>query len=232
MRGNDYAILITTWSGPRLVETIHSIEVGERVLVVDGSQHGWPLARQWNIGIERLLGEGYRAVVVCNDDILLSHPNFEYVPPILSQALLVGGHGKSEDCILVTGYNLRSQPHTGPDQMREDEGLRWMPHPDFSCFCVDRRLFEQVGKFDESFVPAYFEDNDMHRRIVLAGFNGYSYAPYFHYGSSTVGFDKAREREVANRFPDLERYYKAKWGGGPGHETFTMAFNGARVPGV
>lgn len=35
--------------------------------------------------------------------------------------------------------------------------------------CLPRRVYEQVGELDERFETAYFEDNDLLRRIVLAG---------------------------------------------------------------
>lgn len=96
-------------------------------------------------------------------------------------------------------------------------------HPEicaWSCFLIRRRLVDAIGWFDEGFHPAYFEDNDYHWRMQIAGFDVNIVQGCFvasHVGSATIkrarpdGFDEQFER---NR----ERYIK-KWGGLPSFET-------------
>jgi GT2 family glycosyltransferase len=93
----------------------------------------------------------------------------------------------------------------------------------FTVFCARRSLFEKIGWFDERFFPAYFEDNDFGYRMKLAGIP-YHYAQvgYAHHGSATIAAYTAAERSAHDdRFRALATFYKAKWGGPPGHETFT-----------
>src|SRR5207237_1639342 len=67
-----WAYAISTWSGARIVEAIQSIPKDSRLLVVDNSQRGWPLAKSWNYAIERLcISEGFDAVIIMNDDVVL-----------------------------------------------------------------------------------------------------------------------------------------------------------------
>lgn len=231
------AYLVTAWSSVRLAETIHSIPQGSRLLVVDNSQHGWPLSRGWNYGIERLLGEGYDAVVVMNDDVVLRPDSgANLARALLEEQFQHPERRPGPEALLVTCR------HANHGDMYTDEvnwGLlnaavpTWQPGPDFSCFCVGSRLVEVVGKFDEGFCPAYFEDNDMHRRIQLAGFEGYAVTPYWHYRSGTVRGD-AERRAVINGggFAASRRHYCRKWGvpddgqNPIGRETFAVPFNG------
>jgi len=43
--------------------------------------------------------------------------------------------------------------------------------PYWQCFAIGDTVIEEVGLFDEALYPAYFEDNDMSRRVEAAGYN-------------------------------------------------------------
>lgn len=224
------AYCVTSWSGAHLQQTIAHIPKGSRVLVVDNSQHGWCLAKAWNYGIERLcMTEGYDVAIVCNDDILLRPDTGE----LLAHGLLYGQYeeGYSPELLLLSGR------HAAPNDNRTDEAdwdllnaaePKWQPGPDFGLFATTRRLFDEVGRFDEGFNPAFFEDNDMHRRIQLAGFEGGAYAPYWHLLNGTIRTDSERRGVVMNGgFEHSRGHYVRKWGGEPGHERYTVPFGGA-----
>lgn len=216
------AYAIVTWSGTRLVETVHSVPFGARCLIVDTSQHGWPLAKAWNYAVERLcVRERFDVVIVCNDDIVLKSDTGEH----LADALLHRQHDSDfpflRKPLVVSAYNTRDAPDVGPG---------WRTGPDFSCFAVNKRCIDIIGPFDEHFIPAYFEDNDAHWRIRCAGYDAYAYAPCFHHGSQTVANDPERKAEVDRTFESLRGYYRQKWGGDVGQEQYTTAFNGAHEP--
>lgn len=107
--------------------------------------------------------------------------------------------------------------------------LRYVKDRGFSAIVITREVWDLVGPFDEGFWPAYFEDNDYHRRCILAG------VPYDdvqipseHWagGSATIKTDHALNQWNATTFPlNRDRYY-AKWGGGPGHEVYDVPWNG------
>lgn len=85
--------------------------------------------------------------------------------------------------------------------------------------------FDAIGPWDEQ-LPQYFTDNDMYRRLRLAGYElAESCLPVSHVGSATIHSDPAREKENRRTFLFYRDYYIRKWGGEPGHETFERPFN-------
>jgi hypothetical protein len=105
----------------------------------------------------------------------------------------------------------------------------------FSCFCFRKRGFSKVGRFDENFYPAYFEDNDYHYRMKLLGvqympvdievyekgFNGKESNTMF--GETTTDEDKDI---IQLGFRLNQKLYVRKWGGLPnGMQKYTKPFN-------
>lgn len=94
--------------------------------------------------------------------------------------------------------------------------------PDFSCFLIRQALHARYP-FDERFEPAWFEDNDYHRRLWLGG-DGARIAgvplPYWHAGSSTLSAADAEGRgaRLHAGFLRSQARYLAKWGGLPHQE--------------
>jgi GT2 family glycosyltransferase len=97
----------------------------------------------------------------------------------------------------------------------------------FSATCLSRVVLDEIGAFDAGFWPAYFEDNDMHRRLQLAGIAWLDLdVASEHSGSATIRGDSEIELLVATTFPGNAERYRAKWGGRPGEEQFGRAWNG------
>ncbi len=105
----------------------------------------------------------------------------------------------------------------------------YLPEQDWSAFILPKATFDKVGKFDEKFFPAYYEDNDMERRIALAGMEVTKIPflnPVIYRNSMTLerdpnlleGYKKKNAQKNA-------QYYLEKWGGEPGKEVFTIPFN-------
>jgi GT2 family glycosyltransferase len=91
-----------------------------------------------------------------------------------------------------------------------------------------KQFIKKVGYFDEHFYPAYFEDNDMAYRMQRAGLSDFrrTDAVMFHKGSVTQFWNGEEEGRVVSHeaFRRNERYYQAKWGGGPGQEKFSVPY--------
>lgn len=101
----------------------------------------------------------------------------------------------------------------------------------FSCFILPDKLIERVGYFDEGISPnyAYFEDNDFSYRMQLLGANKVKVdgISIFHNPSSTLrAYSSAQLALHHKRFEIAKKNYVAKWGGLPGYEKYTVAYNG------
>lgn len=97
----------------------------------------------------------------------------------------------------------------------------------FACFIINKNLFKL--KFDEAFYPAYFEDNDIKYRAILDKLpidTLNQNAKVWHHISKSQ--NKGQIVSPA-RFEELKQYYIKKWGGEPGHETYTIPFNSRLV---
>lgn len=159
------------------------------------------LGRAWNRGIDRLLREGCRYVFVPNLDIICA--------PGALDALVAGAKSRPKS-ILWTMSTWHDQA-TITQAVTHDA---WVPHPHFSAFMVDARLFREVGPFDERFKPAYDEDLDMHWRIRLAGHDASHYegARFFHHGSMTIRHDPDLGRANNATHATNSAYFRMKWG--------------------
>lgn len=104
-------------------------------------------------------------------------------------------------------------------------------NPEFLCtelnwcsFILSVDAYLKVGKFDENFFPAYFEDNDYFRRMLLTGVNITNNAmlnPAIYRNSMTI----QKSPELNKGFEKNRQYYISKWGGQPTQETFSTPFN-------
>jgi GT2 family glycosyltransferase len=177
-------------------------------------------ARSWNYGIADGFEKGADYVAVLNNDILC-HPD---CIDRLARRM------ERNDVAMATALDVRGEVSAPEDVLAipadSKDGVAESEYPNFAAFMLSRHAWETVGPFDEEFFPAYFEDNDYHRRILLAGLRAVVHPPamFYHFGSRTQNesgggpvvsgalFDRNRER------------YLRKWGGPPGAERFAAPF--------
>ena len=93
----------------------------------------------------------------------------------------------------------------------------------FCSFILTQQTYEKVV-FDESFYPAYFEDNDFKyrlrlekKKIVESSFLN----PLVYRNSMSI----MKDRQLNNKFMDNQNYYIKKWGGLPNEEIYKTPFN-------
>lgn len=94
----------------------------------------------------------------------------------------------------------------------------------FGAFIIPESTFVSVGKFDEGFFPAYFEDNDYYRRVELSGRRIYRSLEI----TATERVNSAsitKDPSLNINFDSNKQRYIDKWGGLPHHETFSTPFN-------
>lgn len=92
------------------------------------------------------------------------------------------------------------------------------------AFILPKKTWKSVGRFDENFYPAYFEDNDYHYRMKLQKktyFQSEFLNPEVYRNSQTI----AKDASLNNHFKDNQNYYVKKWGGEPGKELFATPEN-------
>lgn len=117
----------------------------------------------------------------------------------------------------------------------------WLLHG-FNFWCFRIAAIPVVGLVDENFMPAYFEDNDFHRRVTLAGLetvhmrstpfeqNGRVVPAVSarHLGSQTIASDPEYAIHNSNTFGNWNAaHYNMKWGGPVGDERFKTPYGEA-----
>jgi len=196
-------------------------------IILDNWNEHRSVAESWNLGIE--IADHYQCdyALVINDDVLFS-------PWTMSGLVNALANPPDDNVVMVTGQNLRGHLHN-PEDIFNIEIPSYREHsygnnPDFACFMVKPDIIDIIGKFDENFKLAYFEDNDYHRRIQLLGYEAIStsWAPYFHFGSQTQNkflHEVGHGVVSADQFNQNRQYYMDKWGGDLGYETYQNPYN-------
>lgn len=87
---------------------------------------------------------------------------------------------------------------------------------------VTLRALTEAGEFDEGFWPIYYEDTDYERRVSLLPGGVIVEGHNLEHTRSDKGSAATwREGWVEVDYNRQAAYYAAKWGAGPGRETFT-----------
>lgn len=185
-----------------------SVDIRILPIVVPNYEENRGVSWAWNDGMNNAIASD--VAIITNDDIVFEMGCLRRMVDILAY---------TPGMDLVSAVNTRDFPEPGSGSVHE---------VDYSCFAVKPESFiRKFGYFDENFFPAYFEDNDMYRRIELAGGMQRKLleARMYHKGSQTqLGGSK---RVVSHEAFEANRaYYRNKWGGIPGEETFDAPFNG------
>lgn len=181
--------------GEQCLETLHP-EVRDHVITIDNTIDNKGAAGSYNIGARKVLEEKL-------DWLITLSPSTRFGPS--------GGRDFIEYMkTLKDDYVLQSEVPTG-----------------WHFIAWSRLMFERIGIWDSSFAPCYFEDTDISRRILIAMeedgkhrwkmFDTDAWITMQGYSARLAGINKSQDH--------LKKYFTKKWGGEPGHETFTRPFN-------
>lgn len=196
----------------------------DRVLVWSHQPPLPSLAATWNRALaavwEASTGDtaGWVALVV-NNDVRLRPDTIAMLRTVQDQtdALFVS-------CVGVTPEDFaRTQKEAAIDLVGD---LTQLGGPDFSCFLISFACHDRF-RFDEHFIPAFCEDLDYHRRLLLAGEGARIFSinlPYLHYGSATIKALEPKSRAATERAIETgsRAYYARKWGGPVNAERYRM----------
>jgi GT2 family glycosyltransferase len=197
-----------------LAELLKSVDAQVQPIIIPNWNHNLGVSAGWNVGIEQSIYYACDVTIVANDDIVFD--------PNTIRKLRDGIRYDGFD--LVTAVNTRDGAPTAKREYGEN--------PDFACFAIEPEGFtEKFGSFDENFSPAYFEDNDMHYRLKVAGakVGDRRDAGMFHAGSVTQNWG-GWQVVSGEMFESNRRYYAKKWGGTPGEETYTSPYGKDNLP--
>ena len=185
------------------------------------NRHQVPLSKAWNNGIREAIADGCEYIIVSNDDVLFAPFSID---EMVKQASSVLANYKLEaDALNRRGLSpSEKEPvlfapldvtETFSDPLeiifsKKSTEFKFREQELFSCFMITPRTVELVGTFDENFDPAWFEDNDYHRRICLLGYDVVKFQiPYIHHGNIAT---KKLTRVLNSRIS--QEYYNRKWG--------------------
>jgi hypothetical protein len=176
------------------------------ILIIDNTKeglgedyHGLRVYRDLknhNIGVARAWNIGAREVVEKNIDYLI----------VMSSSMLFG--------VMKETTLLRQIATYKGFEIIEAEGHSW------HLIAFKRDLFLEIGYFDENFYPAYFEDIDFAFRLRLLN-QKRRWATFW---VNAISQSTAKHSHLCSAEP-LLKYYKAKWGGDKGAETYNLPFN-------
>lgn len=178
------------------------------------------LAATWNHALDFAWATGAHAALVVNNDVRLHRQTCEVLQTALvaTEALFISGVGVTPDQF----DPLEVYPLIAADRLHTDRG-----GPDFSCFLISQVCHAQF-QFDEHFTPAFCEDLDYHRRLMLVGEGARIFSvnlPFLHYGSATIKASPFRQAIELAIQEGSRTYYAKKWGGPVNQETFFSPFD-------
>ena len=95
---------------------------------------------------------------------------------------------------------------------------------DWCAFIISKSMYEEIGRFDEAFYPAYYEDKSYEYRMKLKGYKATVSPllnPFMYKSSQTL--EKAPE--ILEVSKSNKRIYIDMWGGEPKKEKYTTPYN-------
>lgn len=188
------------------------------------------LAATWNCALKFVWAIGGEVAFVVNNDVRLHQDTLKWLElvQVRESALFVS-------CVGVTADQFN--PNYGYDYTHffdvhsDRENAGYLLHrggPDFSCFLISKECHQRF-RFDENFIPAFCEDLDYHRTLMLAGEGKRIFSinlPYLHLSSQTLKHvDPHRRQHIEQTINNISRaYYARKWGGSVNQEKFYAPF--------
>ena len=159
------------------------------------------LAISWNDAIVASMADGCEAFLLVNDDLFFYPGGYEtFVDRV------VAASEQEPDVLFVTSLGRESGTSPLAGQI--------VPQS-FACGAMLRRCIDQLGFFDENFIPAYYEDMDYHARLDRSGGRLLIDERVLveHERSATSRLLSSRDRRLLEEAHERNRrYMMRKWG--------------------
>lgn len=195
-------------------------EYSDRIFVWSHEPTLRSLSAAWNRALDFVWACGGQEALVVNNDVRL-HPD-------TIKGLLYAKE-QHKDPLFISCVGVTAE------QFAEYQKLDYVPlafdgpkgGPDFSCYLISREC-HQAYRFDEGFIPAYCEDLDYHRRLMLDGNGDKIFSvnlPYLHLAAQTLKQSDPKKKAAIERSIEISRkHYLEKWGGPVNQETYYIPF--------
>ena len=203
-------------------------EQPHRILVWSHDPPMLSLSASWNRALDFVWATGEQKAFVVNNDVRL-HPETVLQ---LDRAMF------EANALFVSAVGVtKEQFNEGYLNQEIDALLTQRGGPDFSCYLISKACHDTY-RFDEEFIPAFCEDLDYHRRLMLGGASHRIFSvnlPYLHLASQTLKQSPKRDQIGRAIERGSRAHYLKKWGGPVNAETFYVPYNrwaetGANTP--
>jgi hypothetical protein len=141
------------------------------------------------------------------------------------------------DCLIVVHNDAECEPDTIDKllELRLTLPKKWgVVFTNYDAVAMyNPKAFAAIGGWDWRLFPSYYSDNDVYRRLTLAGWTLHESGLHVkHEGSHVINkVNKWLKFYNHTLLHDQARQnYVAKWGGPPGEETYTIPFDLPRGP--
>ena len=187
------------------------------------------LAAVWNCALDYAWASGAEDALVINNDVELVPEYYQWLRSALQLRALwfLSGVG-----VTPKQFKDFSNRDAGSDYWMYDVADQpFELHPDFSAFLITQQC-HRLYRFDESYIPAYCEDQDYHRRLLLDGHGrkiGKINLPFLHHASGTLKAmtPEENERKSIAIHVGSRAYHEKKWAGPVNQERAVTPFGPA-----
>jgi len=214
-------VIIQNFCLPSLKLELDSLakRVGARIVI---NPKGNVLASSWNYIIEDGISNKSDYIIIPNNDLILHKDCIDNLIKFAEEHKEFSLWSAAE----WKGETYEENRRAISTMM---EGVEYTnlfdDHPHFSCFMVKNDFKDKLSKleidskepfpglFDENFVPAYFEDGDMHQRLLRTklGAGKTTSAIFYHYGSRTIKIDEDLDLRNRDTYDKNRSYFINKW---------------------
>ena len=207
-------IVVDNGSQPETIAMLEAIDDPHVRVMYNGENRGFGGGN--NVGIAASSGD---YVIVLNNDVIVTQ---EWVERLLAPFGRVPALGVTAPrSNKVTGHQqLHDASYQGQDGVAEYARARRETWDGFGyiadraiglCLCIDRKVIDEIGGFDERFRFGNFEDDDLCLRVRAAGYKIFICDDVFihHFGSRSFAANKL---DYAAIMAENARKFADKWG--------------------
>ncbi|MBV8639540.1 MAG: glycosyltransferase [Candidatus Eremiobacteraeota bacterium] len=207
-------IVVDNGSGAETIDMLRAIDDPHVRVVYNETNRGFGGGN--NDGIARARGE---YIVVLNNDVIVTEgwldallEPFTRIPNVGVTAPRTNHIVGNQQVIDATYQSVQEMHAYAAERRKKFAGRGFLTDRAIGfCLCIDRRVIDEIGGFDERFVMGNFEDDDFSMRVRAAGYQIYVCDNSFihHFGSQSF---IANNVDYASTMESNWVKFAEKWG--------------------